>query len=370
MQKLYKIKLSSNDECITPDQKFNSSAFTVKELGNYVADNPGWHISRSFIREHLLPENNNVINLQDKNIYRYPKLTLPTQKVDLLKDKYNLKVTRKVDTADYRIVSTKYFESLLENSWDKSYPFTIGFKFFKHLVEEKLLSESGYTKVKQIVEGLPKDCMLIIERPWSYGSSTKLTVPKFEFPDHRSNRIVYIKKDMVPTMNDIISTNPEKIIFDTEVSDIIDEGLAEISDDEFETIKQMITSGDKDSRSLAVEMLANCNINKSFNVVSYLYYWHYNWFKDSSNWQSVNVKSFRKRMKKYEGGTSEGIHSYNQYIQLLIEDEKLTTFVLNKTRERLYKNILGSIIGDTAAVFKMPIDCLNINEEMQKHIDE
>ena len=71
MQKLYKIKLSSNDECITPDQKFNSSAFTVKELGNYVADNPGWHISRSFIREHLLPENNNVINLRDKNCLLY-----------------------------------------------------------------------------------------------------------------------------------------------------------------------------------------------------------------------------------------------------------------------------------------------------------
>ena len=61
-------------------------------------------------------------------------------------------------------------------------------------------------------------------------------------------------------------SNPEKIIFDTEVSDIIDEGLAEISDDEFETIKQMITSGDKDSRSLAVEMLANCNINKSLFI--------------------------------------------------------------------------------------------------------
>ncbi len=370
MQKLYKITLSTGDNCVSQDQKFTSSAFNVQELGNYVANNPGWHITKSFIREHLLPENNNVINLQDKNIYRYPKLTLPTQKVDLLKDKYNLKVTRKINTADYRVISTKYLESILENSWDKVFDFSICFKFFKHLVEEKLLSESGYTKAKQIVEGLPKDCKVIINRPWSYGTTDKLTVNKFEFPENHSNRIVYVKKTMVPVLNDIMNTNPEKIIFDTEVSDIIDEGLAEINDDQFETIKQMITSSDVDSRSLAVEMLANCNISKSFNIVSYLYYWHYDWFKDTSNWQSVNIKTFRKRMKKYEGGISEGIHSYNQYIQLLIQDGKLTTFVLNKTRERLYKNILGGVIGDTAAVFTMPIDCLNIKEEMQKHIDE
>jgi len=367
MKKIYKIALSADPENVS-NGKFTSTAFTVTELGNFVGESTGWSINKSFIREYLLPETGHKIDLQDKKIYRYPKLTLPTQKVDLLKEKYNLKVTRKINDADYRVVSTKFLESQFDMSWDTSHEFPIVFKFFKHLVDKQYLSESGYTRVKEIVEGLPKDCRIIIKKPWHYNTQTRLQLTEFIFPDDKG-RLVYIKKEMVAEIDSIIE-HTDKIIFDTDVSDIIDQDLAIINDDQFKNIKEMLTSADVGTRSLAVEMLANCNISKSYNVVSYLYYWYYEWFKDSSNWQSVNIKTFRKRMKKYEGGISEGIFSYNRYIQFLIEDGKLTTFVLNKTRERLYNNILGSIIGDSSDVFKMPIDCLNIKEEMQQHIDE
>ena len=47
-------------------------------------------------------------DIQDKLLYRYPNLTLPRSKVDLLKDKYNVKVIRDRTKADYKIISKKY----------------------------------------------------------------------------------------------------------------------------------------------------------------------------------------------------------------------------------------------------------------------
>ena len=37
----------------------------------------------------LVLEDKKTINLQDKTVYRFPKLNLPRQKFELLKEKYN-----------------------------------------------------------------------------------------------------------------------------------------------------------------------------------------------------------------------------------------------------------------------------------------
>ena len=52
----------------------------------------------------------NVVSLdssmiQDASFYRYPKLTLPRTKVDILKEKFNISITRAEDKADYKIIS-------------------------------------------------------------------------------------------------------------------------------------------------------------------------------------------------------------------------------------------------------------------------
>jgi hypothetical protein len=39
----------------------------------------------------------------------------------------------------------------------------------------------------------------------------------------------------------------------------------------------MIMSNDIENRSLALEMISNCNISKSYDVVSGLYFWNWDW---------------------------------------------------------------------------------------------
>ena len=136
----------------------------------------------------------------------------------------------------------------------------------------------------------------------------------------------------------------------------------------------MILSSDKDNRSLALEMLANCNINKSFDVVSGIYYWYIEYLRDTTNWNSVNVKAFRKKMHKYENGSElSHVGSYDRYIKLLTEDNKLTTFAVDSTKEKFYKNVLTKLVSRDHSAFnikiedvelsnKYPIQNLNINE--------
>jgi hypothetical protein len=116
-------------------------------------------------------------------------------------------------------------------------------------------------------------------------------------------------------------------------------------------------------------MLANCNIDKSFDVVSNLFYWQYDWLKDTSNWNTVNVKALRKRLKKYQGGTNNSmIYSYDNYIKNLIKDKKLTKFALDNTRERLYKNVLHDIGGNNANVFSISLDNVKLKDNLTDNL--
>ena len=73
-----------------------------------------------------------------------------------------------------------------------------------------------------------------------------------------------------------------------------------------------------DNRSLAVEMLANCNIEKSFDVVSGMFWWNFDAMKNTSNWNTVNVKAMRTRMTSYQGHNGhQAIYLYDLWIRLL-----------------------------------------------------
>ena len=156
---------------------------------------------------------------------------------------------------------------------------------------------------------------------------------------------------------------------DGQLLDIIDEDLAVIDNTQYDQIENMIKSSDRDNRNMAVEMIANCNINKSFDVVSGIYWWHYDWFKDTDHWNSVNVKAMRQQLKDYEGGHSNsGIWSYNAYIERLANDGKLTKFAVDKTREKLMKDFLGSYVGPTANVFSVDLDNLKLKEKFETQV--
>ena len=128
-------------------------------------------------------------------------------------------------------------------------------------------------------------------------------------------------------------------------------------------------SNDIENRSLALEMISNCNISKSYDVVSGLYFWNWDWLKSTNNWNTVNVKAFRKRMKPYEGGHSiASIYSFNKYLNLLEKDNMLTQYAVDKTRKLLHDTLLDSLVGKSADVFNITLDDLKIKDRLKNKI--
>ena len=398
MRKRYRLDVRVQEKNIHKDKQGNfllhGESIALVEKGFWLGRSDGWNINRKDLENLGLSSLLTIdsTDIKEKSFYRYPELNLPRQKMDLLKDKYKIKVTRSLDKADYHIMSYKLIDKLIEYSWSRDINFTAIYHLFVKLREENLLHESCLNKFRKIIETVPRDSMINLHFSHEFhhyqSSSIKADPKREKYLDkleklieeynkgtHNGGRDMIIGDSSAKNREDDVEKfmslmdDKDKLVLDTTMIEIIDEGLAIIDNDEYERVEQMIKSDDRENRTLAVEMLANCNVNKSFDVVSGVYYWHYDWFKDCSNWNTINVKSFRAQMKKYEGGASmSSIHCYNKYLQCLAEDGKLTKFAVDKTRKKLLDEFLSSSVGKSSEVFQVNFESLDIKEEYKKQI--
>lgn len=381
MKKRYDISIRTNDDNIVKgkDGKFRlkGSAFNISYTGYWMAHSSRFGVSKELKKAMGISfKNKEKFSIQDKIIYRFPKLDLPRQKVDLLKEKYNVKVIRDPKKANVHVVSEKLFENLFENLWNTSVPFKDFFNVLDNLKKNDYLTDSALSVANELIKQYElTDSMIRLWSPYTHGSSNGDQMRDFlvenisniSIGEHNTIDVVLPDKNVTDFLN--IKNSNIDTVYDTDITEIIDKELAIINNTEYDNILKMIISSDKDNRSLALEMLANCNINKSFDVVSGIFYWEYDWLKDTTNWNTVNVKALRKRLSKYSGGTNNhNIYSYNGYINNLIEDKQLTEFAINKTRESLYKNVLGSLVGDYAEVFNVKFDNLTLKEKLIENI--
>lgn len=374
----------TNDNSIVNNNKKTNKllpeAIVLEEAGIYIGSTNSWQLDKRLL-EGVLPKRPDVIDIQDKKLYRWPHLDLPRQKVDLLKDKFNCKVIRNVDKADIEIISMNGMRKLVELDWHASFSYSGMYDFLSFLKSADILTQSSLGKCRDLLDGIPKESRINITRdyPWNTDSTgsvfeTCKIIDRYlddNRPKGGGREAVVKDKDKIDIYHHIVNTSSQ-LVFDVDINNIIDEDLAVIENTELENIEQMITSSDRDNRSLALEMLANCNVNKSFDVVSNIYYWHYDWLKDTNNWNTVNVKALKAKMKAFEGGGSDNnIYSYNNYIKNLVEHDKLTKFAIDNTRERLYKHVISPLVGTDReeTYFHVPIDSLQLRDNLIENIN-
>lgn len=373
MKKIYNIHINYNN--LTSSEKLGEGSITVSEDTKrfYLTDkSDGWHINSEDIKNAGLSNlfSNTNIDLQDKKIYRFPNLRLPRQKVDLLKEKYNVKVIRDIDKADVHIISVKTIEKLLNTHWGNITTFKEFFRVIRKMIDENLVSDEEYKRLQLLVNDMDKESMVYFNRNSYYGNNDVIRrisrkISRFSEGGVTWKKGIFINTDNVKHYNNIINSN-KQVVSDLDISNIIDSELAVIDNTQFDDVHAMLTSDDKENTALAVEMLANCNIEKSFDVVSNLYFWNYDSFRYSTNWNTINVKSLRSRLTDYQGGHStQQIWAFNKYIKLLKEDRKLTKWAIDNTRNLLLKTHLNHIVGKDASVFKVDLENIYLTEEYQ-----
>jgi hypothetical protein len=383
MKTFYQINL--NRDLIEYNSKANPIAnkgvieLSVKKDIYFMGFSNSWELSKIDIENLNIPniKPGKTFSINGKTVYRFPNLSLPRQKVDLLKEKENVKVVRDPDKADIHVISYKFLRSLFDFRYETAVSFVDFFNIIKLGVEEGLFSQECIDDLKLMIKDADKDSYVSLKSGYYYydnSSHLKQWVDKFNnIIDKYKNgytKVIILEEKNKKAYEDFLNSGAE-IVYDTDILNIIDSELAVLEDDQYDNIIAMITSSDRDNRTLGVEMLANCNIEKSFNIVSDLYWWHYDYIKETNNWNSVNVKSLRNRMKSYEGGhNTSNIYSFNAYLNQLAKDGKLTRFAVDKTREKLYKTLISSICGDTSEVFKVDLENLYIADKLENMINE
>lgn len=352
MKKIYNVKIDGNKY---RNNQLRSEAFEISE-----------NTERVYVgsQKQNLNLNLNIVkdfDLQDKTLYRYPKLSLPRDKVSLLKEKYNVKISRNSNNADLCVISEKYLASLTKYNYSLHMTFREFFNFLKHLIENNLITSAAYDLLKSHVEVMDKDSVVLINTRYYLEFFEKNNLTQFF-----QNAPYYYYWIEVNEISNVKELSQNKFVYDTDILNIIDSELATLGTDQYDDISNMIKSRDRDNRSLALEMLSNCNIEQSFELVSFLFYWYYNELKDTNNWNSVNVKSLRVRLTGYENasGTSY-ISTYNRFIMLLHQDNKLTEWNINQTKKLLVENFLSSYIGESAQVFNVNPDDITLKSKYQ-----
>lgn len=379
MKKRVKLQINIRTSSIDDNGRLTEDAFDWNHLdGMHVFSSNNWEVRMEDLVKMGVADLQETVDLQDKKIYRYPKLDLPRQKVDLLKERFNCKVIRDVTKADVSIVSMKFFDNLVSREWKSSIAYVECYRILAELKNMDLLAPCALGVLRDFMSNTDVNYRV----SFGYGSNwneaqtaqtekvkdilDKLLSQNNQSNDHGHDWI--LTEENFKLFN-AVTSSPSKLIADTSICAIIDEDLAVLESEKFDEVEKMVTSSDIDNRSLALEMLANSNIEKSFDVVSGIYYWHYDWLKATTNWNTVNVKAFRKRMKSYEGNhNTQGIYSFNKYLNLLAADRKLTKFAVDSTREKLHSTFLGSLVGPSADVFKVDLNSLYINEELTNKI--
>ena len=354
-------------------ERLGVGCFSLKEDGYYFGRAKSWYPNDEEIALLNIVTSDKTVDLQDKKIYRYPNLELPRQKVDLLKTKFNVKIIRDAELADIHIVSDKLILNLLTLDWGKSLTYAQMFEVFNTLKQNDQLTESGLDKCKEFLSIIEKEAYIRINvcKDYRYTSPVADDIAsKISDFDYDGSRDMIVRDDNMVLYNQLRNATA-LIVKDVEINKIISEDLAVISEDQFEQVSKMITSQDRDNRTLAVEMLANCNVEESFDIVSFLFFWYFDWFKDTNNWNNINVKTLRKRLEKFSGSKDTNRQwAYDQYITLLHEENKITDFIVQKTIKKMYDSVLKNTFGCKNTVFSIDMDSIYLVDKFKNSIIE
>lgn len=308
---------------------------------------------------------------KDLKFYRHPKITLPRDKFALLKEKFNWSITRDDKTADYHVISKNLLASTVHYSWTTEY--IPGNEYMDFVEECEMLSPSTKQSLKDCYRG--EEFAYIVNCYWYNHNYNLQTMASFaDIVEGLKNVIskyqckktfsadgeTYYKETtseikLQKSLDEFLDP-VNKYVYDEYLVGLCNEDNPILKADDFDMIKKLLTSSDKHDISMALNVLSNCNINKSLDIVSYFFVFYHGWMREASTWNSVNVKSMRKSLEYLEniaGYNHQGSYGYDILIKFLKDKNSLTEFIFKKITNRIAKKYTEQFFRKEG-VFKMP----------------
>ena len=384
MNNVYKIKLLTDDNGLINNVNQQKLGIYLGDVTNYSWSRPMSKFDNVKLNLIDAPE---LVQIKDKKLYRYPKLCLPRMKVDVLKEKYNVKVVRDKTKSDYSIISMKYLDSITAVPWDIYYDISV----LKDLIDYFTSVQQQYPdtvsidfadKLNMLYRTLHTTDRIHIDMPYYYGNNNSNNFDLVRdaankivrgTDDHRN--IVYVKEENEQDFNSLMSGS--QLVLDKVINSICSEDMHVMTADEVDQVQTMIQSDDRANRALALEMMSNCNLEACLDKVATAFYFNYNYLKDANNWNHVNVKALRERLGGFtnDHGNTTQIYMYQNLIRLLVGETSFTEWAWLEIRKRIYNNVyLGNNLTGSAKrgdetvdnLFTINIEDIKLNEELQK----
>jgi hypothetical protein len=309
-------------------------------------------------------------DIQDKLLYRYPDLTLPRSKVDLLKDKYNVKIIRDRTKADYKIISKKYINNMFHGGWQSVYTK----KAINHYVTDlnEHLDSQAKASLENFLNKISEDSYfhISINYNWSDNFDTLKRVTKVS----NISDIDVISRPLYLT--DAVAfksmSDSNNLVMDSHISKICSEDSVVLTEDQYKSLNSMFKSKDIDNMAVGLEMLANCNIEKSLDKAALLYFKHAYYLRNAKNWNTVNVKTLRSRLEK--AGTKDdynrGMYPYERLFRYLKENDAITEFAYKATIVDISETVFADIGLTKSDIFKLDISDIKLSKEFAvKEVD-
>ena len=375
MNRAYRLTISSDSS----KQKLEGK---VDNVGSFVGAKTGWNEPVANLVKLDIATEPDMIEIDGATLYRYPKLSLPRVKLDTLKDKYNVRVVRDQKKANYSIVSNKLVASLLTETWDNYYTkdyLNLFIETLKKHSDKFIYSDSFIDNIESLYNKLGDTCHVAIKTGYSYNSSDEINIfyddwnkasRKFiEDNNYPGNYSVILENENV---NQFRELTKNRLVLDKCINKICNEDSHIITEDEVVSTTQMLKSGDNDAVSLAVEMLANCNVEECLDKVAFMWTMNYDDIRYANNWNTVNVKALRERLQDITPHNTNyyQIQVYEKLMAELVKEQSLTEWAWKTIRETVHKEVVVryGFGKDKNPVFNVSIEDIKLAPEYENCI--
>tara|TARA_R100001440_G_scaffold7759_4_gene15093 strand:- start:3276 stop:4439 length:1164 start_codon:yes stop_codon:yes gene_type:complete len=366
MNKIIKLSFRTPDGKTSPVEHFDAN-----QLGYYIGSSSRWNDRNTQIMKQLddSTNKNNLDNIDNQTFYRCKKLSLPREKMNSICEKYNAKVIRDINAADRIIISRKYLEFITKNIWSNVIYGADLLSIIDLINKTKPNTFSDALKIK--LNNLEADVYYIMNVPYGYyneSDSIEIFHKALKKGYNSKGYHCYIETDD-KEMTDTLLSNQSKLVWDTALAEKATEDSLIINTEIYERLCQMFKGNDKENYTLGLEMMANCNFEKSKGFLALLFFrFTESQFKSVKSWNHVNVKAMRQKFEKYNlSYARHNASPYDQFIKHLAKDKGLTTFVMEAMLDTVYENVVESTFGLSAdTVFEFTRSNLKLKAEYAK----